>query len=130
MMNYHVSLLTHFIDLYTLIIKPDQTYSVLIDNKQVQSGDLVSDWDILPPKEINDPKASKPEDWVDQETIEDPESKKPEGYDDIPALIVDPSAEKPEDWDDDMDGDWQAPKIPNPEYKGEWTPEVDITLKN
>jgi calreticulin len=24
------------------------------------------------------------------------------------------------DWDDDMDGQWEAPKIPNPEYRGEW----------
>ena len=23
-----------------------------------------------------------------------------------------------------MDGEWEAPKIPNPEYKGNWTPKV------
>lgn len=26
--------------------------------------------------------------------------------------------------DDDMDGDWEAPKIPNPDFKGEWQPKV------
>jgi calreticulin len=25
-----------------------------------------------------------------------------------------------EDWDDEDDGEWEAPTIPNPEYKGEW----------
>lgn len=63
-MNYHVSFTFNEIDLYTLILKPDQSYSVLIDNKEVQSGDLISDWDMLPPKEINDPDAKKPKDWV------------------------------------------------------------------
>ena len=27
-----------------------------------------------------------------------------------------------------MDGEWEAPKIPNPEYKGNWTPKVLKTL--
>lgn len=31
---------------------------------------------------------------------------------------------QPEDWDDEEDGEWTAPTIPNPEYKGEWTPKV------
>jgi len=25
----------------------------------------------------------------------------------------------PEDWDEDFDGEWEAPTIPNPDYKGE-----------
>lgn len=29
-----------------------------------------------------------------------------------------------EDWDDEDDGEWEAPMIPNPEYKGEWTPKM------
>jgi len=48
--------------------------------------------------------------------------KKPEGWDDIPQEIVDPEASKPEDWDDELDGEWEAPKVPNPEYKGAWRP--------
>ena len=32
--------------------------------------------------------------------------------------IVDPTAEQPEDWDEEEDGEWEAPIIANPEYKG------------
>jgi len=106
--------------LYTLIVKPDQTFQVLIDNKEVRSGSLPAEWDFLPPKEIKDPAVSKPADWVDEKEIVDPEAKKPEGYDDIPAQIKDPEAQKPDDWDDELDGEWEAPLIDNPEYKGEW----------
>ncbi|RLN40520.1 calreticulin-like [Panicum miliaceum] len=109
--------LTH---VYTLIIRPDATYSILIDNAEKQSGSIYDDWDILPPKKIKDPEAKKPEDWDDKEYIPDPEDKKPEGYDDIPKEIPDPDAKKPEDWDDEEDGEWTAPTIPNPEYKGPW----------
>ncbi|CAN6308627.1 unnamed protein product [Urochloa humidicola] len=109
--------LTH---VYTLIIRPDATYSILIDNAEKQTGSIHDDWDILPPKKIKDPEAKKPEDWDDKEYIPDPEDKKPEGYDDIPKEIPDPDAKKPEDWDDEEDGEWTAPTIPNPEYKGPW----------
>mmetsp|Transcript_16713 Transcript_16713/g.34964 ORF Transcript_16713/g.34964 Transcript_16713/m.34964 type:complete len:160 (+) Transcript_16713:1-480(+) len=34
--------------------------------------------------------------------------------------MVDTDAKKPDDWDDEEDGEWEAPVIPNPEYKGEW----------
>lgn len=105
---------------YTLIIHPDATYTILIDNVEKQSGSIYEHWDILPPKQIKDPEAKKPEDWDDKEYIPDPEDKKPEGYDDIPKEIPDPDAKKPEDWDDEEDGEWTAPTIPNPEYKGPW----------
>ena len=36
---------------------------------------------------------------------------------DKPEYIPDPDAKKPEDWDDDMDGEWEPPMIPNPDYK-------------
>lgn len=109
-----------FTHMYTLTIKPDNTYSVKIDGGEVQSGSLKEDWDILAPKQINDPAASKPSDWVDEKTIADPSDVKPEGYDDIPKEIADPEATKPEDWDDELDGSWEAPTINNPDYKGEW----------
>jgi calreticulin len=108
-----------FTHLYTLIVKPDQTYQVLIDNKEVRKGTF-SDWDFLPPKEILDPSVSKPKDWVDQKEIDDPTAVKPEGWDDIPKQIADPNAVKPDDWDADLDGEWEAPLIDNPDYKGEW----------
>lgn len=109
---------THF---YTLIIKPDNTYEVLIDNEKVESGNLEDDWDFLAPKKIKDPNAKKPEDWDDKATIPDPDDKKPEDWDKS-EHIPDPDATKPEDWDDEMDGEWEPPMVDNPEYKGEWQP--------
>jgi calreticulin len=109
-----------FTHVYTLIVKPDNTYEVRIDGDKKQSGNLVDDWDFLPPKKIKDPAQSKPSDWVDEPKIDDPNDKKPDGYDDIPKQVADPEAEKPEDWDDESDGEWEAPMIDNPEYKGEW----------
>jgi calreticulin len=111
---------------YTLVVKPDNTYSVKIDNSEVQSGSMYDDFDFLKPKEINDPSKSKPDDWVDEKKIPDPEAKKPEGYDDIPEKIPEPDAEKPEDWDEEEDGEWEPPMIDNPEFKGPWSaPMID-----
>lgn len=107
--------------LYTLIVKPDNTYIVKIDNEKVESGELEKDWDFLPPKKIKDPSAKKPEDWDDNLKIDDPDDKKPDDWDQ-PEYIPDPDAVKPEDWDDDMDGEWEPPSINNPAYKGEWKP--------
>jgi len=107
---------------YTLLVNPDNTYEVLIDGEKKESGSIEDDFPILPDKQIKDPAQSKPSDWVDERTIDDPNDKKPEGYDDIPAEIVDPAAKKPDDWDDELDGEWEAPKIANPEYKGPWAP--------
>merc|ERR1711933_602668 len=105
--------------LYTLIIKPDNTFEVKIDNKSVRSGNLEDEFEFLEKKEIKDPSKKKPDDWVDKKKIPDPEDKKPEGYDDIPEEIPDPDAEKPEDWDDEDDGEWEAPMLPNPDYKAD-----------
>lgn len=107
--------------LYTLIVKPDNTYEVKIDNSKVESGSLEEDWDFLLPKKIKDPEAKKPEDWDDREKIDDPEDSKPDDWDKA-EHIADPDAKKPDDWDDEMDGEWEPPMIDNPEYKGEWKP--------
>merc|ERR1711977_321313 len=106
--------------LYTLIVKPDNTYEVQIDTNKVDSGSLSDGWDFLEPKQIRDPEEKKPADWVDEAEMDDPEDKKPEGYDDIPAKISDPKATKPDDWDTESDGEWEAPQIDNPEFKGPW----------
>ncbi|KAL6293905.1 hypothetical protein ACE6H2_002047 [Prunus campanulata] len=92
--------LTHF---YTFILRPDATYSVLVDNRERDSGSMYTDWDILPPRKIKDVNAKK-------------------GYDSIPSQIPDPKAKEPEDWDDEENGIWRRPKIPNPAYKGPWKP--------
>jgi len=107
--------------LYTLIVRPDNTYEVKIDGEKVESGDMEADWEFLPAKQIKDPDAKKPEDWDDREYIYDPEDKKPSDWE-KPEHIPDPDAKKPEDWDDEMDGEWEPPMIDNPEYKGEWKP--------
>ena len=81
---------------YTLILNPDNTYEVRIDNKKVESGNLYEDFDILLPKTIKDPSKSKPADWQDQEKIPDPTDVKPADFDSVPAKIPDPNASKPE----------------------------------
>jgi len=113
-----------FTHLYTLIVHPDNTFEVRIDDKEVSKGSLKEDFDLLPSKEIKDPNAKKPSDWVDDKLIPDPADSKPAGWDDIPAEIADPNAKKPEDWDDELDGEWEAPTTSNPDYKGEWKPKM------
>eukprot|EP01100_Stratorugosa_tubuloviscum_P014492 TRINITY_DN780_c0_g1_i1.p1 TRINITY_DN780_c0_g1~~TRINITY_DN780_c0_g1_i1.p1 ORF type:complete len:436 (+),score=180.39 TRINITY_DN780_c0_g1_i1:47-1309(+) len=109
-----------FTHVYTLVLNSDQTFQVLIDNENVRSGNLINEFKFLLPKEIKDPSKSKPIDWVELKEIDDPNAVKPEGWDNIPRQISDPTAVKPEDWDDELDGAWEAPQIPNPQYKGEW----------
>jgi len=113
-----------FSHLYTLVVRPDNTFEVFVDNKSVRSGKLEDEFDFLEPKEIKDPDQSKPSDWVDAAKIPDPADEKPEGYDDIPEEIPDPDVTKPDDWDDEDDGEWEPPMVDNPEYKGPWTPKM------
>lgn len=107
---------------YTLIVHPDDTYEVRVDGTKRESGSLSDDWEFMAPRTIKDPSAKKPADWVDKAKIDDPSDQKPENYDAIPKEIPDPEAQKPDDWDDEADGPWEAPTIPNPEFKGEWKP--------
>jgi len=107
--------------LYTLVVRPDNTFEVFVDNKSVRSGKLEDEFKFLDPKEINDPDQSKPEDWVENKQMPDPTDVKPEGYDDTPEEIPDPDAKKPDDWDDEDDGEWEPPMEDNPDYKGPWT---------
>jgi len=105
--------------LYTLVLRPNNTYEVQIDQKTVADGSLYDDWNFLPPKQIKDPSQSKPKDWVDAKEIDDPEDKKPESWVEE-KQIPDPNASKPDDWDEEEDGEWTPPMIDNPDYKGEW----------
>jgi len=109
-----------FTHVYTAVLNKDNTYAIYVDGEKKQDGAIEEDWNILPPKEINDPAQSKPSDWVDDPMIDDATDKKPADWDTIPAEVADPDARKPDDWDADLDGEWEAPKIPNPEYKGVW----------
>lgn len=122
--------------LYTLIIRPDNTFEIWIDRKVINSGSLLEDFapPVNPPAEIDDPEDRKPEDWDEREKIADPDATKPEDWDeDAPAtitdpdaikpdgwlddespMIPDPEAKQPDDWDAEMDGEWEAPLIDNP----------------
>ncbi|OAA61164.1 calnexin precursor [Niveomyces insectorum RCEF 264] len=135
-------------ELYTLIVHPNNTYIVQQNGENVKEGSLFEDFSpsVNPPKEIDDPKDTKPDDWVDEARIADPEAEKPEDWDedapfeivdeeatkpedwldDEPLTIPDPEAKKPADWDDEEDGDWVAPTVPNPKCGevsgcGPWT---------
>ncbi|KAG1956497.1 calmegin [Pimephales promelas] len=135
--------------LYTLVLNPDNSYEIFIDQSSVSKGNMLTDVvpPVNPPKEIDDPKDSKPEDWDERAKIPDPEAVKPDDWDedapakvpdpdavkpdswldDEPEFVSDPTAEKPEDWDEEMDGEWEAPQVPNPACTaalgcGEWKP--------
>ncbi|KAF9180334.1 hypothetical protein BGZ51_006054 [Haplosporangium sp. Z 767] len=134
-------------NLYTLIVKPDQTFEIKINGEVASNGSLLENFEppVNPPKEIDDPKDSKPANWVEVAKIPDPDATKPDDWDeDAPARIVDvkatkpnnwlenepaeipdPEAVKPDDWDDEEDGDWIPRTIPNPKCHdngcGKWT---------
>lgn len=122
--------------LYTLIVNPDNSYEILINEESVRKGSLLEDFDpaVNPEKEIDDPEDTKPSTWVDDAMIMDTEATKPGDWDetapasiiddqavqpedwleDEPQFIPDPEAEKPEEWDDEEDGDWIPDMVPNP----------------
>merc|ERR1740138_1386703 len=85
--------------LYTLIVKPDNTFQVNIDGKEEATGSLEEDFDMLKPKEINNPEAAKPEDWDDE---------------------MDGEWEAPQIDNPEFKGEFKAKRIDNPEYKGVW----------
>merc|ERR1711997_342638 len=105
--------------LYRLVVKPDNTVRVEIDEEKIYEGSLKEDWEMGAAKEINDPDDKKPSDWVDDSMMDDPEDKKPDDWTDE-KRIVDEEAKKPDDWDDEEDGEWEAPMKDNPAYKGDW----------
>merc|ERR1712190_25853 len=106
--------------LYRLVVKPDNTVRVEIDEEKIYEGSLKEDWEMLKPKEISDPDDKKPDDWVDDSMMDDPEDKKPDDWVEEKRM-VDSEAKKPEDWDDEEDGEWEAPMKDNPAYKGDWS---------
>merc|ERR1712106_265963 len=89
--------------LYRMTLKPDNTVRVEIDEEKIYEGSVTEDWEILKPKQIDDPEDKKPSDWAED------------------SMMDDPSAKKPDDWDDEEDGEWEAPMKDNPAFKGEWS---------
>jgi len=135
--------------LFKLVLTPDNSYEVFVDNKIFNTGTLFDDFTppVNPPAEIDDPTDQKPDDWDEREKIPDPEARKPEDWDedappqiidenavmpdgwleDEPTHIPDITATKPEDWDTEMDGEWEPPLIDNPKCTnavgcGKWEP--------
>lgn len=126
--------------LYTLIVRPDNSFEIWLDRKIVNSGSLLEDFTppVNPPSEIDDPSDIKPEDWDEREKIPDPDASKPDDWDetappqiidataikpdnwldDEDPMIPDPDAKQPEDWDQEMDGEWEPPLIENPKCIG------------
>lgn len=112
--------LTH---VYTLHVRPDNTYEFYLDGESKVKGALEEGWGMLPLKEIVDPADSTPpSDWVHDAEMDDPADQKPDDWVDEPPMIPDPSAKKPDDWDDAEDGEWEPTSIANPAYKGPWRP--------
>jgi len=134
--------------LYTLHVKPDNTFEIFIDQVSHSKGTLLDNFKppVNPPAEIDDPTDKKPADWVDITEIPDPEAKKPADWDEsqpksiadpedtkpadwdenAPAQIPDPEAVKPADWSVEDDGEWVPRLVPNPKCEdvgcGPWTP--------
>jgi len=106
--------------LYRMILKPDNTVRVEIDQEKIYEGSVKEDWEVLKPKTIPDPDDKKPSDWAEDSMMDDPEDKKPDDWTEE-KRIVDPEAKKPDDWDDEEDGEWEAPMKDNPAFKGEWS---------
>jgi len=138
-----------FTHLYTLHIRADNSFSMYVDAEEEKTGNLLESMTppVNPPKLIDDPEDSKPEDWVDEAKIPDPEAVKPEDWDedqperipdpdkleapegwltDAPLYVPDPEAVVPEDWDTEEDGEFEAPLVANPACEavgcGEYTP--------
>merc|ERR1711879_1095 len=85
--------------LYRMVLKPDNTVRVEIDEEKIYEGSIKEDWEVLKPKTIADPEDKKPDDWDDEEDGEwEPPMK------DNPAFK----------------GEWTVKRISNPAYKGFW----------
>jgi calnexin len=118
--------LTH---LYTLIIRIDNTFEILIDTESVATGSLLKDFypPLNPPKTIPDPADPVPKDWVTESIIDDPTAVKPADWPnepeflpiegtpspgwlfDEPPIIIEP---KPIDFPEGMA--WHGRELPNP----------------
>eukprot|EP01100_Stratorugosa_tubuloviscum_P005844 TRINITY_DN2575_c0_g1_i1.p1 TRINITY_DN2575_c0_g1~~TRINITY_DN2575_c0_g1_i1.p1 ORF type:complete len:504 (-),score=234.82 TRINITY_DN2575_c0_g1_i1:1081-2592(-) len=133
--------------LYTLVVRKDNTFEILIDQNVAIEGNLLENFQpaVNPPKEIPDSSDIKPANWIDDEEIIDTSAKKPEDWNENepefiidssavkpenwnenePEFIPDPSAVKPEDWNDEEDGEWVAETIRNPNCEsfgcGKWS---------
>lgn len=116
--------------LYTLIIRPNNTFEYMIDAMSFLNGTFTDSFriPIVEPKYIPDPTDKKPSDWVDDEFIPDTNAKKPDDWDENepeyiphprhrrmplgwnenePEKIPDPKDKPPEHWNDQLYGEYK-----------------------
>ena len=134
--------------LYTLIIRPNNTFEYMIDTMSFYNGTFTGSFtpNFVEPEFIDDPNDHKPSDWEDNEFIPDLTATKPNDWNESepemipnprvrrpplgwrlhePEMIPDPKAQKPEEWNDRIHGQWKPKMIPNPKCKigcGPWKP--------
>ncbi|GFS20500.1 calnexin-like protein [Elysia marginata] len=122
---------TYFTDrkthLYTLIVNPDNSYEMKVDNTVVSSGSLLENFSppVNPPKEIDDPNDKKPADWDEREKDDEMDGEWEAPRVDNPACKDAPGCgpwEKPSIPNPNYKGIWKPPMIDNPDYKGQWAP--------
>ncbi|OHT12281.1 Calnexin 1 [Tritrichomonas foetus] len=123
--------------LYTLIIRPNNTFEYLIDNRSMRNGTFTDDFDIplVEGPTMDDPNDVKPSDWDDRPIIPDPYEVKPADWDDNapntipdpkklnppegwllnePQHILDTESKKPREWNEQLMGEWKPQLVPNP----------------
>lgn len=115
---------------YTLIVRKNQTFSILIDNNEVRNGNFITSFDPPPsgPLDLPDPNHIKPDDWEEKiQYIPDPAAKMPSHYSDSVDYYIpldkpvgrwletekyvhhDNAYSKPEEWDDELFGEYIYP---------------------
>ncbi|KAF1634715.1 UNVERIFIED_CONTAM: Calnexin, partial [Eudyptes robustus] len=107
--------------LFTLKLRKNNDYEVLLDGNSLYYGSMMRDLQppVQPPEEIADPDDKKPEDWDEREFINDPEAKKPDDWDEAAPKEIKPIIPNPA-----YKGPWSPPKIANPNFKGKWFPRI------
>lgn len=136
--------------LYTLIVRPNNTFSILVDNTEIRNGSLFFDFEppLLEPYEIDDLDDKKPDDWVDVPYVVDTSVKKPDNWDDRKTIPDPEKLQPPKGWildeepmihknDNDPNsplipnpkckigcGKYQPPEIENPNFNGKWKPKL------
>ncbi|KAL6451567.1 hypothetical protein SBY92_003206 [Candida maltosa Xu316] len=113
-----MSRLDQLTNLYTLLLRKDNTFEIRVNGKVAKAGNLTDsklfDPPFETPKIIADPNDKMPEDWDFRPTIPDPHDVKPDDWDERVSIDGKPNA--------NYKGKWFPSDIPNPNYKGIWKP--------
>ncbi|EAY18758.1 Calreticulin family protein [Trichomonas vaginalis G3] len=139
--------------LYTLIIRPNNTFEYMIDGMSFLNGTFTDSFKepVVQPKYIDDPTDKKPSDWVDDEFIPDPNAVKPDDWnesepefilnprllkkpygweEDEPEMIPDPKDTVPDEWNEYLYGTYKRRKIKNPKCRVGCGPYKPPMIKN